>query len=496
MGNRESIDIDIDLEHIHRAIKRSWLMASGAFALCIALAGFASTQLRPTYQADTKLLFTNVDSSSALTGFSNDAGQLQSLLIDQTPLSTQMQVITSRPLLLEVIERLNLQDDDGTLLTPKMLGDNIEIAIIGGTDVLELTYTNADPEIAADALNTLVDVYRRYTVAVNRTESREAKEFLLQQLPRTEAIVRQADNELRNFLEENSISVLEEEASSLISILEGLDNQISATEADMQAAAARSSFLQNQLGLTARQALVVGSLSQNPGVQETLTALQTVERELASQRVRYNPTSPVVRQLRAEQTSLQQLLREQIESNAGGRINIPTGMIQASPLQQTIMQTLIQDFLTAEADKISLHRELSALASRRADYQSRIGNIPTLKVRLRELERRLRTAEQTYEALLTSLQALEVRENETTYNTRVIEPATVPDQPTSGTKIKILALGVMGGAFIAIAIIVFSDVLTSQNSRKSEKDYITPSNDDELGIESDSHRSSASMRNQ
>ncbi|GEM_PF-1934052 len=481
MSDRESIDIDLGL--VYRAVRRSWLLAIGAFTACVALAAFASTRLTPTYEADAKILFTKVDQRAALTGLDpQGTGQLQSLLIDQTPLSTEMQVLTSRPLLEETIERLDLRNDEGEPLTPESLSPGIDLSIIGGTDVLEILYTDPDPDIAAAIVNTLIDVYREYSITTNRAEAKEAKEFLLTQLPQTEENVRRADQALRDFLEQNNVGVLEEEASSLVTSREAIDNQISTIEADLEAAAARAETLQNRLQLNPEQAYTVGSLTQNPGVQDTLTALRTVEQELAIQRSRYSSESPVVRQLQTERDSLQQLLQRQLAETGGSSSSTSNTMIQSNPNQQSIMQTLIQDLLNTEAQYASLQEQLDVLQGYRDNYQSRLGGVPALRQIQRELERRVAIAETTYEALLTQLQALEVRENETSFNTRVIQPATVPEDPIGGDKVQILALGVMGGAFLAIAIIALSEVF---RFRKAQQFALVSDNPKELLHSSD-----------
>ncbi|MGF1568119.1 MAG: GumC family protein [Nodosilinea sp.] len=459
MSTRESIDIN--LQHVNRSVRESGLLAAGAFAACVALAAFATTQLTPKYTADAKLLFTKVDRAAALSGIGDTtSGQLQSLLVDQTPLTTQMEVIRSRPLLQQTIDVLELKDSNGEPLTPEALNQSLELGIIGGTDVIEILYTNPDPEISASVVNTLIDGYREQSIVDNRAESREAKEFLLAQLPQTEATVRQADADLRNFLEQNGIGVLEEEATSLVNRIETLSGEIATVESDLQSAATQAQTLQNKLQLSPQEALLVGNLSQNPGVQEAILSLQTVERELASQQARFSADSPVVRQLLTEQASLQNYLQQQI-SIAGGSPSLSNSMIQANPGQATIMQALIQTFLDTEVEYTGLSQQLEVLKGYQSEYQRRLTTVPALSAEQRSLERRLTVAEQTYSALLTRLQELQVQENETNFNTRIIQPATVPLEADSGSKLKVIALGVMGGALLAIAIIVISEVLRS-----------------------------------
>lgn len=458
-SERETLDINLNLNRVGNSIRESGILAAGAFAACVSLAFFASTQITPTYTADARLLFTKVDRTAALTGLgSGESGQLQSLLIDQTPLTTQIEVLRSRPLLQTTIEMLDLRDEDGELLHPDVIDQNLDVSIIGGTDIVEVLYTDADPARSALIVNTLIEQYRENSIITNRNEATEAKEFLLAQLPQTESTVRQAEADLRSFLEQNQIGILDEEARSLVARIETVSNQIATVQASLEGTATQSATLQDRLNLTPQEALIVGNLSQNPGIQEAILSLQAVERDLAAQQARFNDSSPVVRQLLAQQQSLNAFLQEQIRL-AGGAPNVPDILVQGTPNQQNITQALIQTFLDTEVEYVGLQQQLNVLREYQNQYQSRLASVPSLSAEQRALERRVAVAEETYSNLLSRLQELQVQENETTYNTRIIQPAFPPAEPDSGGQIKILALGVMGGSLLAIAIVLISEAL-------------------------------------
>lgn len=460
---RESIDLTLNLNRTGQAIRDSGLLAAGAFAACVALAAFATTQLTPTYTADSQLLFTKIDRTAVLTGLgadAGDAGQLQSLLNTQTPLSTQIEVLQSRPLLEQTIAILGLEDDSGEPLSPEAIAPNLDMSILGGTDIIEVAFTYPDPEVAAAVVNTLIEQYREQSINTNREEAREAKEFLLAQLPQTEAIVRQAEADLRTFLERNQIGVLDEEASSLVTRLENLSREIATVQSTLEGTARQVQSLEDKLKLSPQEALAVGALSQNPGVQEAILALQAVERDLAVQEARFSPSSPVVRQLRAQQESLSSFLSEQV-ARAGGSPRVPDSLLQGTPGQVNITQTLIQDYLNAEVQYSGLQQQLAVLQAYEREYQERLTTVPSLSAEQRALERRVAVAEETYSALLTRLQELQVQENETTYNTRIIQPAVPPLDPDSGAELQVLALGVLGGALVAITIVLATQILST-----------------------------------
>lgn len=458
------------LGYFNRSIRESGLLAVGAFATCVAVAAFASTRVEPTYTADAKLLFTKVDTASALSDFGGDGSgdRLESLLTDQTPLTTQMQVIRSRPILQEAIEILGLRDEDGDLLSPTVLRDNLDVDIVSGTDVLRIDYTSDEPETAAAVVNTIIDRYREYSITQNRAEASEAKEFLLAQLPQSELGVRQAETELRDFLEENNVGVLEDEAASLVQQIEALAGETATLQSTLDGTAAQADAIQGQLGLTAEQAFRVGNIRQNPGVQEALLALQEVERRMAAERAQFTPESPVMRQLQARKASLQAFLREQI-TQAGGTPDDSLSRIQgAGGAEDDLSQLLIQDFLDAEVAYIGLEQQLETLQGYQDEFQQRLSNIPSLSAQKRALERRVAVAEDTYSALLTRIQELQVQENEATYNTRIIEPATPPQEADGGERQRYLAVGVFAGALIALAIVVATQVLSSPVGKQTK----------------------------
>ncbi|MEM9120063.1 MAG: hypothetical protein AAGD09_19585 [Cyanobacteria bacterium P01_F01_bin.56] len=458
-------------QQMNRSIRESGLLAIGAFTACVALSVFASTRVKPTYTADAKLLFTKVDTASALSdiaGIGRD--RLESLLIDQTPLTTQMQVIRSRPILQETIETLGLRNDDGKPLTTRVLRQNLDVGIVSGTDVLSINYVSEDPDTSAAVVNTIIERYRDYSITQNRAEASEAKDFLLAQLPQSELAVRQAETGLRDFLEQNNIGVLEDEAVSLVQQIERIAGEAATVESTLEGTRAQADAIQGRLGLNAEQAFVIGNIRQNQGVQQAILELQTVERELATQQAKFKPDSPVIRQLEDRRVSLQGFLQEQL-ALVGGAPNMSLSQLQGTgPAKDDIALLLIQDFLNTEITYVGLQQQLETLRGYQETYQQRLSSIPSLSAQKRALERRVTVAEDTYSALLTRIQELQVQENEATYNTTVIEPATPPTRADNDTNMKYIAVGVFAGTLVGLAIIIANQVLSSPLLHKTAKE--------------------------
>ena len=139
MESKESIDLN--LSHYLLAVKRHWVPAVSIFASTVALSIVASSFLKPSYQAEGRLLFKNssfkVIGSNLVPGSAEggESGDLKPLVSSQNPISTQMEVISSYPLLQKTIAQLNLKSERGKSLEASDLQTALTTKIVGGSDV-------------------------------------------------------------------------------------------------------------------------------------------------------------------------------------------------------------------------------------------------------------------------------------------------------------------------------------------------------------------------
>lgn len=468
-GSMESQEaFDVDMNRYFVAFRRSWIPALASFLTIAVLAAWYTTRLKPVYEADAKLLF-RTDRASSLDALNQinrpeDQEGLSSLLRDQSPLNSEVEVISSRPLLQQTIDTLSLKDKEGNPLDAEDLREQLEVKIVGASDVIGMAYQNADPEQAAAVLNTLANLYIQNSTLTDQSQAESAQAFIAEQIPQTEANVRSAESALREFRERNKVVALEEEARSAVTVLETLDQQILASQAEAQAVKARAGSLRSQIALDPGSAIAVSALSQSPSVQGVLTELQQVQRQLAIERPRFSDTSPIVVRLTERETSLRNLLQREVAKVIGGSKQVPEGLLQIGGLKQG----LITDFLAAEVQRAGVENQLSSLERSKALYQQRVNVLPRLEQQQRELERRLKAAQGTYEALLSRSETLKVAQRQVSRDVRIIEPAVVPSKPLSGEKIRVLAMGLVGGTLLAVAIVILLELrgVSSQTDRR------------------------------
>ena len=452
-------DIDLDLNRYLLMIKRQWIPAVSIFVTTVALSALAITRLQPSYKAEGKLLFKlpsfQVLGNNLLRSSSEgESGDLKSLVSTQNPISTEIEVISSYPILQRTIDKLKLKNKKGELLEVEDLQKSLTLKIVGGTDILTINYQSLNPDEAAAVVNTVMNLYLENNILTTRTEAEMTYKFMVMQLSKVQAAVNLTEIRLRKFKQENNIVDLPEETKSAVTIIGNLQNEINNVQAQLEDINAQADTLRQKIALNSQQAIAISSLNNSPAVQGILTQLQEIERQLAIESSRYFDDNPVIISLNAKKANLNNLLQTQIQETMGNSTQVPTEKLQIGQLKQQ----LIQSFLQAEIQRTGLTQKLASLYNSLSVHQRRVKIIPLLVQNQRDLERKVEVAQSTYETILKKAQELKVAQNNNTANARIISQAKVPNKPLPSQTYIILVLGVMVGAFFATSTILLIEM--------------------------------------
>ncbi|MBW4633628.1 MAG: polysaccharide biosynthesis tyrosine autokinase [Iphinoe sp. HA4291-MV1] len=454
---------EIDFQKYLLVLQRRWVPAVGIFGVVVTLASLSALSLKPTYKAQGSLLI-KTNRTSSLTGLGEAIGRLETLTVNSNPSDTQAKIVVSVPIIQETITELELKDDKGKLFTIEELTKKLQIKSANGTEVLEVSYTDDNPELAAKILNKVMQAYIRNNIEANREEAVSARKFIQIQLPATEVSVKEAESALRKFKESNKIIALQEEATATVQAISKLDEQIYQAQAQLEDITAQSQKLQNQAAIDSQQAVTNSSLGQAPGIQQVLTQFQEAQSQLAVERTRLLPEHPIIINLEEKVAVLKSLLKERMKQVVGSNQQISPGNLQNGSLRQR----LLENYAGIEAGRVGLVKRIAKLSNERDVYKERANILPQLEQNQRELERKLKAAQTTYETLLTRLQEIQVAENQNIGNARVISPALVPDKPSGSQKKLILAGGGILGIFLGVTAAFTLDLI--DRSLKSVKE--------------------------
>lgn len=472
--NLESLDLDL-LQYF-KFLNKHWLIVAKIMLGCLGLSALIALIGPDYYRTDAKLLI-EVDNTSTLTGFGKDVDQLAPLVEAQNPLSTELEVMTARPILKKVINELKLKDDDGDPLSTRKLQKKIKVKILAGADVIQISYQNSNPELAVLVVNTLANIYIENSIFQNQSQSAKALVFLNNRLPKSEIFLSQLEAELRNFKEKNRIVSLEDETKSIVESLKNLKTQALTTSVELSEAKARSNQLQNNLGFNAQQAILISELSQKPAVQNILQNLQDIERQMAKELEVYTAEAPAIQKYQAQIDSLENLLQQEISLVLEDSELISKRFWQIGDAQQALIANLVE----IESIRLGLSQKLAVLEKAIVSYEERADAIPRLEQRQAILQRKLEVARSSYQSLLERLKELQASENQVV-NAKLIEPATVPDKSASNTII-ILLIGGIVGAFISTAVVSLLSIKDARRPINSSQNALEPTNNSQGAFE-------------
>ena len=453
-------DFDIDLGKYLLVLKRRWLPATCVVGLVTALATVSALLRDPSYHASGKVLV-KLDRTPSLAGLDipgrKSIGEPDSIGLSSDPIATEVETIRSLEVAEKTISALSLADDEGQPLGAEDFFKALNVKPIPGTDMIRIGYDSTDPDLAATIVNQTIDTYRENNIITKQDEAIAARQFIAAQLPRTEEAVQQAEIALRRFKEDNQIVLLTEESVETIRAMKLLENEISQAQVQLATVVAQSQELQQRLGMGPQAALQSTALSQSTAIQEGLAQLRDVQNQLDVARASYRETHPAVANLKRQEEQLQQRLRDRVTDTTGGEVSLDAASSQGSSLG-LLEQNLTANLLQSEVERVGLINRIDELQKLQVAQRQRADLFPRLEATQRQLERELTVAQSTYETLLQRLQDVQVAQNQTIDNIRVVSRALVPEDPTFSKKI-VVAAGLLVGSMLGVITAFVLDLL-------------------------------------
>jgi polysaccharide biosynthesis transport protein len=431
-------------------LKHHWIPAASVFFVISSMTLLVTSLKKPMYLAEGLLRLEKSGLTSSVTESGKEIANLEPLAEKSSPMSTEAEVIRSNPVIEAVLKKLDLKDKQGKPLKQRDFLAQMKVAEVRGTDVLKITYTDANPETAAKVVNVLMGGYLENVSLSHRTKALNARQFIEQQLPSVKADVNQAEEALRRFRETNQVIAIKEESSATVVALSGLRQQMTALQAQIVEADGEAEVLRNKLGMDTRQALSSTVLSQSPGVQAVLKDLQQAELELAAGRSQFQDENPEILILKAKLAFLNQVMQERVTQVMTNQANTDSASLQMGTLQQDLTKELVM----LEKKRQGLAEQLLSLSEALVTYQRRSNSLPGLEKEQRELDLQLEASQITYSQLLKKIAEIRVSEHQNNSNIQIISLAQVPDKPTSSKNTGILAALMMGVLAAAATVYV------------------------------------------
>ena len=238
-------------EYIRILIKRKWLVV-GCLATIFSVVAIASLKMTPVYEAGGTIAINKPDTSL---NFQNSA-TFSLDYFDPTELETEVKILQSDLLALQVIRELNLDrrpEFGGKSLSSPSLDlapDPLQVdparasVVVGGfksglrvalspnSRIIEVHYRSADPQMAANVVNTLMQTYVENNFKARFESTMQASDWLQKQLVDMQMKVETSQEKLVRYQKEHEILGIDEKQNIITAKLDELNKALTAAESE------------------------------------------------------------------------------------------------------------------------------------------------------------------------------------------------------------------------------------------------------------------------
>ncbi len=384
----------LNLQEYWRVILKRRRLIALAVGAALFVAIISSIVTTPTYRA-TVLINVEPEKASAF-----DVGTTPQVYSGHDPafVPTQTRLMTSREVAERVVRRLKLAEANE--VTPQSTGfvrslggsskpsserareyvvsaaarsvqGGADTRPIRGTNLVELSYTAASPQLAADVANALADSYIDWNLESKFAVVGQASRFLGTQIEQLKAEIDEKERALLVYGAQTDIVSVDPQTNITMQKLESINRDLAAAVSDRVAKEARYYELQN-----ARPESIADTLTGL--VSQIRTDLAKLERDYADKLNLYKPEWPAMLHLKAQIDKGRQNLDEVInETVSKARDNARTEYLAARRREESLAGVL-------QGGK----REAMALNSNAVEYNNLRTEVETTRQLLDNLLKR------------------------------------------------------------------------------------------------------------
>ena len=428
-------------------IRRRWLVLQSVAFFVLAAAALALL-LPKNYKASARVLVSSSDTSMSILsdiGLQEVAAGLSSSADD---IQNKINLATTRPVLDEVIWKLQLRDGDGRLLTSEeflvagMFGElearaNVQVTQQQGSDMLVFEARSNDPELSRLVADTVVQVAIAQSLEQARRETRGARLFIQDQLSVVHGEFDRAMAEIADAQSAEKVIDLDSEIRAAISRISELMLGYENNAAAIQEVRARISTQEAYQGREGVDSISPVSMGTNAKISLLTERIEGLKQERAKELTSKTAKHPDVQRL------------DSLLSSTRGELDVALA-------EQHAMDPTVQNLRAELAGLRTKGMEISAAIDRTTNEFSQY---PDKMRRIGQLKLAAAAAEDVYKSLQEQRFQVGVAEAMLVSDLKFVEPAKAPDRHASPKLLVNLIMGLfLGVSFGAGLVFLFEYV--------------------------------------
>ncbi len=327
-------------------------------------------------------------------------------------------------------------------LTPfeRMVNDlakNINAEQVAKTDVIEVTFTWASPEIANHVLKELIDLFLFYHVQVHKT-SGEDYIFLKQQVDITGANLRKLEDQYQQFRKKERIVSLPNQGRLLLENHSRLEALLKQTETKIAETQKTVQEFKKKLAGQSKVVQLNSKVDRNPILDKLKIKLLDLELQKRKLESKYLPTSNPIQSIEKEILKVKNRLKQEKSSVTG---QVTTGL-------NDLYNTTEKELIRAEVELVALNEKKGIVSGQLDWYVDELSKLNPHEMELKRLSRLIEIEGENhkfYRKRLEEARVTNLLDSRRVVNLRVIEPPRASSTPVKPKRLMVIGVGLLIG---------------------------------------------------
>ncbi len=457
---------DFDLGSIGRAVRAKARPIIGLTGLAL-IASFLYVSLAtPRYTGEAAILLESGDNFYTRPGTDRDPA-VQPPPIDDQAVQSQVLLLSSRGLSIDAIRRLNLIGNAefdplagppqpwtrllilaGLVQNPANLSpedrvlekfsDRLRVFPARGSRVINIEFTSADPQLAAEGANVMADLYLKVQEGAKKTSARSAGAWLSGAIQPLRQKVDEAEAKVEAFRAANGLLMGANNITINTQQLADLNTQLANARAVQADARSKAKLLRDMI--QAGRLLDISEVANNELIRRLSEQRATLSAQMALEGRTLLPQHPRMKELVAQLADLDKQIRLAAEKTVRGLEN--DARIAGSRV----------DSVNAALDE---QKKTSSLGNEK-------------EIQLRALERDAKAARDQLEAYMAKFREASARDDDKAVppDARIIARALAPSTPSFPKKIPIISIATLATLVLSVAGVVATELAFPAGGRE------------------------------
>lgn len=317
--------------------------------------------------------------------------------------------------------------------------NGIEIKRAGNSDILDISYTSADPGLTQKTIKYLIDELIAAYEEIRFKATNDVIAYFEEQVRKTKEALNEEEDNLMQYNIEQGVINYAEETEALAGTRYSVEDRIEEAQRTYHAAVALREMLDEKMGIRAQM------MRNNSNLLKELNQVTKLNQKILEHEIFANPQNKNSKELEQDKLRL-----KQVEANIS---NISDNLNEYSFTKEGVgIDDMIAEWLEAMVNEAKASAELNVLKDRQQDIRDQYAHMAPVGTQVNRKERAIGIAEDVYRTQINGLASANLRLKNIEMSTSNLQPLSDPAFPLNdnGRKRSLYVIIAFIGSFVFI----------------------------------------------